>query len=267
MSIQLSSIFSAKKPIIGMVHLPASPGQPQFKSSPDLKAMIAAIKSDIQALQNGGIDGLLFCNESDLPYTTHVNSEVGTWTTFLVGAVHDQLKIPYGVNLLWDPIASIEAASSCGASFVREVMCGSFASDMGLLAPDPALIAQTRTRLKAEHIALFTNIVPEFASALEGRTVQQRARAAEYFGFDAILISGPVAGVPFSNEDLLAAKESAKKIPVFANTGVNAKTIAETLTIADGAIVGSSMKVDGKTFNPVDPQRVIELVEAANKSR
>ena len=131
MSIQLSSIFSAKKPIIGMVHLPASPGQPQFKSSPDLKAMIAAIKSDIQALQNGGIDGLLFCNESDLPYTTHVNSEVGTWTTFLVGAVHDQLKIPYGVNLLWDPIASIEAASSCGASFVREVMCGSFASDMG----------------------------------------------------------------------------------------------------------------------------------------
>ena len=164
-------------------------------------------------------------------------------------------------------IASIEAASASGASFVREVMCGSFASEMGLLAPDPALVAQTRTRLKAEHIALFTNIVPEFASALEGRSVQQRAKAAEYFGFDAILISGPVAGVPFSNEDLLAAKEAAKKIPIFANTGVNAKTIGETLKIADGVIAGSSMKIDGKTFNPVDPKRVIELVSAANKSR
>lgn len=265
--IELSSIFESKKPIIGMVHLPASPGQPRFKSMPDLKAMIAAVSADVKALQDGGVDGLLFCNESDLPYTTHVNSEVGAWTTFIIGAVYDQLRIPYGVNLLWDPISSIEAASASGASFVREVMCGSFATEMGLLAPDPAHVAQTRTRLKAEHIALFTNIVPEFASALEGRTVQQRAKAAEYFGFDAILISGPVAGVPYSNEDLLAAKETAKKIPVFANTGVNAQTIGDTLKIADGVIAGSSMKIEGKTFYPVDPKRVIELVEAANKSR
>ena len=267
MAIELTSIFKTQKPVIGMVHLPASPGQPQFKSKPDLVEFINSVKADVKALQDGGVDGLLFCNESDLPYTTRVNSEVGAWTTFMIGAVHDQLKLPYGVNLLWDPIASIEAASASGAAFVREVMCGTFASEMGLLAPDPALVAQTRTRLKAEHIALFTNIVPEFALALEGRTVQQRAKAAEYFGFDAILISGPVAGVPFSNEDLLAAKETAKNIPVFANTGVNAKTIGETLKIADGVIAGSSMKVDGKTFNPVDPKRVIELVEAANKSR
>lgn len=229
--------------------------------------MISAVASDVTALQNGGVDGLLFCNESDLPYTTRVNSEVGAWTTFMIGAVHDKLTLPYGVNLLWDPIASIEAASASGASFVREVMCGSFVSEMGPLAPNPAFIAQTRTRLKAEHIALFTNIVPEFASALEGRTVTQRAKAAEYFGFDAILISGPVAGVPFNSKDLLDAKETAKDTPVFANTGVNAKTIAETLKIADGVIAGSSMKVDGKTFNPVDPKRVIELVTAANKSR
>jgi len=267
MAIALSSIFKASKPVIGMVHLPASPGQPQASALPNLHKIISSVKADIKALQDGGIDGLLFCNESDLPYTTKLNSEVGAWTTFLIGAVHDQIKIPYGVNLLWDPIASIEAAAGCGASFVREVMCGSFASEMGLLAPDPALISQTRTRLKVDHIALFTNIVPEFASAIEGRTVQQRAKAAEYFGFDAILISGPVAGVPYSEEDLMAAKSVVKNTPVFANTGVNAQTIARTLQIADGVISGSAMKVDGKTFNPVDPKRVIELVEAANKSR
>ena len=252
MAIPLDKIFKAKKPIIGMVHLPASPGQPQAKSNPDLKSVITAVKADIKALQDGGIDGLLFCNESDLPYTTKLSSEVGAWTTFLVGAVYDQIKIPYGVNLLWDPIASIEAAAGCGASFVREVMCGSFASEMGVLSPDPALVAQARTRLKADQIALFTNIVPEFASALEGRTVAQRAKAAEYFGFDAILISGPVAGVAFSEEDLLAAKSAAKNIPIFANTGVNAQTVAKTLEMADGVISGSAMKIDGKTFNPVD---------------
>ncbi len=267
MAISLSKIFSQPKPIIGMVHLPASPGQPQATAKPDIKSVITSVVADIKALQDGGIDGLLFCNESDLPYTTRLDSEVGAWTTFLVGAVYDQIKIPYGVNLLWDPIASIEAAAGCGASFVREVMCGSFVSEMGILAPDPAVVAQTRTRLKADHIALFTNIVPEFASAMEGRTVAQRAKAAEYFGFDAILISGPVAGVAFSEEDLRSAKEAAKNTPVFANTGVNAQTVAKTLTMADGVISGSAMKIDGKTFNPVDPKRVIELVTAANKSR
>lgn len=267
MAISLSKIFAQPKPIIGMVHLPASPGQPQATAKPDIKSVITSVVADIKALQDGGIDGLLFCNESDLPYTTKLDSEVGAWTTFLVGAVYDQIKIPYGVNLLWDPIASIEAAAGCGASFVREVMCGSFVSEMGILAPDPAVVAQTRTRLKADHIALFTNIVPEFASAMEGRTVAQRAKAAEYFGFDAILISGPVAGVAFSEEDLRSAKEAAKNTPVFANTGVNAQTVAKTLTMADGVISGSAMKIDGKTFNPVDPKRVVELVTAANKSR
>jgi len=267
MAILLSKIFSQPKPIIGMVHLPASPGQPQAKPSPDLKSAIASIAADVKALQDGGIDGLLFCNESDLPYTTKLDSEVGAWNTFLVGAVYDKIRIPYGVNLLWDPIASIEAAAACGATFVREVMCGSFISEMGLLTPDPAIIARTRTRLKAEHIALFTNIVPEFASAMENRTVAERAKGAEYFGFDAILISGPVAGIAFSETDLLAAKETVKSTPVFANTGVNAQTIAKTLQIADGVISGSAMKIDGKTFNPVDPKRVIELVSAANKSR
>ena len=262
MAIPLSSIFQAPKPIIGMVHLPASPGQPQAVARPNLREIISSVRADISALQNGGIDGLLFCNESDLPYTTQLKSEVGAWTNFLIGSVFDDIKLPFGVNLLWDPIASIEAAASCGASFVREVMCGAFSSEMGILAPDPALVAQTRVRLKAEHIALFTNIVPEFASALEGRTVQQRAKAAEYFGFDAILISGPVAGVPYSSEDLLAAKSVAKNIPVFANTGVSAQTIADTLRIADGVISGSAMKVDGKTFNPVDPKRVIEIGRA-----
>ena len=267
MAILLSKIFSQPKPIIGMVHLPASPGQPQAKPSPDLKSAIASIAADVKALQDGGIDGVLFCNESDLPYTTKLDSEVGAWNTFLVGAVYDQIRIPYGVNLLWDPIASIEAAAACGATFVREVMCGSFISEMGLLTPDPAIIARTRTRLKAEHIALFTNIVPEFASAMENRTVAERAKGAEYFGFDAILISGPVAGIAFSETDLLAAKETVRSTPVFANTGVNAQTIAKTLQIADGVISGSAMKIDGKTFNPVDPKRVIELVSAANKSR
>lgn len=265
MSSKLYSIFSEEQPIIGMVHLPASVGQPQALGARSVRELISGVKKDILALQNGGVNGVLFCNESDLPYTNRLKSEVAAWAAFFVGAVFDSLKVPHGINLLWDPIASIETAAATDAKFVREVMCGTFASDMGLLAPDPAQVLETRTRLRADHIALFTNIIPEFASALENRTVAQRAKAASYFGFDAILISGPVAGEEFSIDDLMEAKTTAKDVPVIANTGVRAANIKKTLEVADGVIVGSSLKIDGKTFNHVDENRVKELMQAARK--
>ena len=256
MSGRFKEIFKVQKPVIGMVHLPASPGQPLASSNLDFKKSIELVRADTTALIEGGIDGLLFCNERDLPYTTKLKSEASAWAAFLIGSIYSELKIPFGVNLLWDPIASIETAAATGASFVREVMCGSFASDMGILTPDPALIAETRTRLKAENLALLTNIVPEFANPLGGRTVSDLAKSAEYFGFDGILISGPVAGVSFDMNHVTDAKKVVKLIPVIANTGVKLENLSETLKIADAVIVGSSLKIDGSTFNAIDPKRV-----------
>jgi hypothetical protein len=40
------------------------------------------------------------------------------------------------------------------------------------------------------------------------------------------------------------------------NTGAKADNIQQYLSVADGVIVGSSLKVDGYTWNPVDPARV-----------
>jgi uncharacterized protein len=267
MASTLTRIFGVAKPLIGMIHLPASPGQPRARQNPPLDDMIGSCLADVAALQDGGMDGLLFCNENDLPYSTAVGHEVAAWAAMFIGSVRSELRLPYGVNLLWDPLASIATAAATGASFVREVMCGSYATEMGLLAPDPAAVAATRTRLLAHDLALFANVVPEFATALGDRPVSERARAAAYFDFDALLVSGVVAGVPFDPDDLKAARDASDGIPVLANTGVNAANVAETLRLADGAIVGSSLKVDGRTFNAVDPERVRRFVEAANTAR
>ena len=267
MTNKFKKIFNIQKPIIGMVHLPASPGRPLAPSNLDFKKSIKLVRSDTLALIEGGIDGLLFCNESDLPYTTTLKSEASAWAAFLIGSIYGDLKIPFGINLLWDPIASIETAAATGASFVREVMCGSFASDMGILAPNPALITETSTRLKAENLALLTNIVPEFANPLGGRTVAELAQSAEYFGFDGILISGPVAGVSFDMKHITDAKRVIKSIPVIANTGVKLENLSETLKIADAVIVGSSLKIDGRTFNPIDSKRVKKFMSTATDIR
>jgi membrane complex biogenesis BtpA family protein len=257
----LIRIFSRQKPIIGMVHLPASPGQPRHASRPFL-AVVQDVQRDLDALQAGGIDGVMYCNEADLPYATRVGPEVPAYMTAVITATQRELSVPFGVNVLWDPFASLAVAAATGAAWVREVLTGVYDTDMGVLAPDTAAIFAYRDRLGIRDCALFANVAPEFARSLSGRDVAARARGAAYFGCDALLISGPMAGVAFDLGELRSAREAVRGVPVLANTGVTEENIGETLRYADGAIVGSSLKVDGDVWNPVDPARVRGLVAA-----
>ena len=263
----LERIFARPKPIIGMVHLPASPGWPRHRDGVTLDAVVDATRRDIEALQSGGVDGVMYCNEADLPYATRVGPEVPAFMAAVIARTAGGLSLPFGVNVLWDPYASLAVAAATGARWVREVMSGVFETDMGLLAPDPAAIFAERARLGIVDCALFANIAPEFARSIAGRDVASRARGAAYFGFDALLVSGPMAGIAFEMSELRAAKEAAPGTPVLANTGVRPENVVEALRYADGAIVGTSLKVDGHIWNPVDPERVRRLVAAAGEVR
>jgi predicted TIM-barrel enzyme len=73
-----------------------------------------------------------------------------------------------------------------------------------------------------------------------------------------------MAGAEPELEALQEAKDAVGgEVPVFVNTGAKSTNVAEFLTVADGAIVGSDLKVDGGTWNPVDPERVARFMEAA----
>jgi membrane complex biogenesis BtpA family protein len=188
--------------------------------------------------------------------------------TAVVTALRPEIRLPFGVDLLWDPFASIAVARATGAAFVREVFTGVFDSDMGLLAPDLGELAGYRHAIGAGDVALFGNITPEFSRSVAGRSVGERARGAEYLGIDALLISGQAAGVGAEMADLREAKEAVTRIPVLANTGVNHDTVSQVLGLVDGVIVGTSLKVDGDTWNPVDAdraRRMVELVAAARE--
>jgi hypothetical protein len=160
-------------------------------------------------------------------------------------------------------------AKATGASFIREVVTGVYESDMGLWQPDAAELYRYRRQIDADHVRIMANIMPEFASPLGTRTVAQRAKSAVVSSLvDAILIAGPMAG----SEPDLAWLEEAKagvegRVPVLANTGTTAANIGAFLRVCDGAIVGSWLKVDGQTWNPVDPQRVRAYMAAARAAR
>jgi hypothetical protein len=263
----LTDLFGVQKPLIAMCHLDGLPGRPRYDSLGGLDRITAGAERDLAALQDGGVDAVLFCNENDIPYSTHVGVEVAAAMAAVIGRLRPQIRVPFGANLLWDPAASIAVALATGATFVREVFTGVFDSDMGLLAPDYGAIAGYRHAIGAGHVRLFANITPEFSRSVGGRSVAERASSAAYLGVDALLISGPAAGVAAATSDLREAKSAAGSLPVLANTGVNHDNVEEILAIADGAIVGTSLKVDGDTWKQVDPERVVEMVSRVREAR
>lgn len=263
----LERIFGVAKPLIAMCHLRGLPGRPRHDAQAGLEGVYSALRDDVLALQDAGVDGLLFCNEHDLPYSVSVGVEVAAAQAAVIGRLHADLAMPFGVDLLWDPRSALAVARATGAAFVREVFTGVFDTDMGLLAPDFGELAGYQHAIGGDEIAIFTNVTPEFSRSVSGRTVAERARGAAFLGADALLISGPQAGAPVNRAELAEAKESAGDVPVLANTGVTAENAAEILATADGVIVGTDLKIDGSTWNAVDPHRARRMVGIVRAAR
>jgi membrane complex biogenesis BtpA family protein len=255
----LKNLFGTPKPIIAMLHARALPGRPRHDAAAGMKPILDALARDLEALQAAGVDGLLFCNEADLPYRLRTGPETAAAMAALVGELSQEIHVPFGIDIVWDPVASLAVARAAGACFVREVFTGVYESDLGLMKP--------ATEANQQDVAVFANITPEFASPLGHRATQGRARGAVSLGVDAILITGPITGLPTSLEELQTVKAAVPGTPVLASTGVTAGTIKRTLETADGAIVGTHLKHDGVTWNPVDPVRAAAFMAAAHSAR
>lgn len=257
-------IFGNGKTVIAMVHLAALPGSPLYDADRGLEGIVDGARKDLIALQAAGFDAIMFGNENDRPYELKVDAASSATMAYVIGRLRNEVKLPFGVNMLWDPMATIAVAAGTGAAFVREIFTGAYASDMGLWTPDAGAAMRYRNRLGRGDLALLFNVSAEFAHSLDRRSVADRARSAVFSSIpDAILVSGAITGEAATMEDLESVKRALPDMPVLANTGVKHATVRDVLAIADGCIVGSALKVDGMTWNPVDPQRASEFMRLA----
>ena len=261
-------VFGMGKPVIAMVHLGALPGAPLHDAEAGLAGLVAGARRDLAALQAAGFDAVMFGNENDRPYEFKVDTASTATMAYVIGALRSEITVPFGVNVLWDPMSTMALAAATGASFVREIMTGTYASDMGPWTPDAGAALRYRDRLGRRDLAVLFNISAEFAWSLDERSLPDRARSAVFSSIPEAVLAGAITGEAAAMSDLAAVKTVLPDTPVLANTGVKHATVAEVLSIADGCIVGSSLKVDGNTWNPVDPERAAEfmrLVRAARK--
>lgn len=251
-----------------MVHLAALPGSPLHDQDRGLAGIVEAAARDLDALQAAGFDAVMFGNENDRPYELDVDIASTAAMACVIGQLSNGIAVPFGVNVLWDPMSSIALAAATGAQFVREIFTGAYASDMGLWTPDAGKAMRYRDRLGRGDLAMLFNVSAEFAYSLDQRPLPDRARSAVFSSIpDAVLVSGQITGEAAALADLEAVKAVLPGTPVLANTGVKHETVADVLKAADGCIVGSSLKVDGNTWNPVDPERAAEFMRLARAAR
>jgi membrane complex biogenesis BtpA family protein len=233
------------------------PGDPGYDPAKGVGWVIDMARRDLEALQAGGVDAVMFSNEFSLPYVTTEDIITVATMARVIGELRSTVKVPFGVNVLWDPMASIDLAVATGARFVREIFTGVYASDFGLWNTSSGDVIRHQHAIHGQGVRLLFNIVPEAATYLASRDVSDIARSTVFnTNPDALCVSGITAGVEASASILRKVKEAVPNTVVFANTGVRLANVEEQLAAADGAVVGTTLKRDGHTWNEVDRARV-----------
>jgi uncharacterized protein len=257
----LVRLFGTPKPFIGMLHARAFPGRPGYDRDGGIDAIVEGLRHDLHVLQDAGVDGLLFCNEMDLPYQLVVGQEVAAGMAAAIGRLEAEITLPFGVDVAWDAHAALAVGSVTGARFVRQVFTGVYDTDMGLMNPSFGDLSAYRHAIGADDVALLSNVTPEFGRSVGARSIADRVRGAAFLGIDGIIVSGLHTGLPTNLDHVREAKEAAGDVPVLISSGVTIDTLEASLDVADGVIVGTSLKVDASIAKPLDPERVRRMVD------
>lgn len=261
-------VLGTEKPIIAMCHLQAMPGDPYYDTEGGMEKVYEMAKSDFLALQEGGVDAVMFSNEFSMPYLTNVKTETVAAMASVIGELKSYIKIPFGVNVLWDPYKSLDLAAATGALFLREIMSGVYASDFGLWNTNTGEVVRHKKNLGIDHVKLLFNIVPEAAVYLGEREIVSIAKTTVFNNRpDALCVSGLTAGSETDTQILTQVKSVVPDTLVFCNTGCREDNIERQLTYSDGAVVGTTFKIDGKFENSVDINRVRSFMDKVKNIR
>jgi membrane complex biogenesis BtpA family protein len=262
--------FGQRHLMIGMVHTLPLPGAPLYDAGSGMRRIVEQARSEAATLADAGFHALLYCNEADMPWQTRLEAETVAAMTAVVAEVQAKIDLPFGINMLIDPGASIAIAHATGARFVRAFVTGGYAGDMGILNTDGAGVLRLRSRIGANvgsgTVRILANITAGFSAPLAERPIEDAAKGAVFVGLaDAVVVNAAAAGVAVEPALVARVAAAVPDTPVVVGTGAAEHNVGALMAVADGFIVGSSIKRDGRTLNPVDPARAKAFMAAVGR--
>lgn len=264
----IDDMFGTEKPVIAMLHLDPLPGDPRYGfEGGNVATAVEHAKSDLDALQEGGVDGVIISNEFSLPYQRHMSFVTPATMAYVVGQLRAELSIPYGVDAISDGLACIELAAACEAKFVRGTFSGVYVGDGGLYDNDFSMLMRRKAELHLNDLRMLYFINPESDRNLDTRPLADIASSTIFKVHpDGLCISANAAGEDVDGDLISSVKAKNPEVAVLVNTGCRPDTIESKLAVADAAVVGTYFKEGGKLEDQhlnnvrVDVSRVRELM-------
>jgi membrane complex biogenesis BtpA family protein len=267
--VRMQDLFGTSKPIIALLHLRALPVTPSFKMDiGDYKEIIAIAKRELNDLQRGGVDAVMFSNEFDFPYISPVDNVTIAIMARIVGELYNDIKVPFGVNVISDAKGVMDLAKATEANFVRAHIHGAWAGERGLVSNSFGPISRHMQYLGIEDLPVFTSINEEGAEPLVKRPLASVVHSLLFnFAPAGLCVSGLSAGHECDTSMIEEAKQYAGDTPVLCNTGCNLQNVPKQLPVSDGGFVGTTFKKDGKFWEQVEYDRVKEFMDLVKKIR
>ena len=252
--------------LVGMVHLPALPGAPRSALSMD--AILTRAVGEAKVLADAGFDAVMLENFGDTPFVAeHAPPETVAAMAIVARAVREQVECQIGVNVLRnDAFSALGIAAAADAAFIRvNVLSGVYATDQGMIRGRAREVLAARKRLSPD-VLIAADVHVKHAAPISQPDIALAAEETAYrAGADILIVSGTSTGVATNVDDIRRVKAAVKDRPVWIGSGVDAKSVAGLLAIAEGAIVGTSLKRGGRTTAELDRKRIREFMKAARR--
>jgi membrane complex biogenesis BtpA family protein len=264
MTERFTGTFGRGKIGIGVVHLSALPGSPDFGGN--LSHVVERAVGEAEILKEAGFDGLIVENYGDLPFfKSKVGPETVAAMTIAAREVRRSVDMPLGVNVLRnDYEAALAVAAACGCEFVRiNILVGAFVTPEGIIEGEPAKVLRARRRLRPDTM-IFADVMVKHATRLAATTIRDDALdAAERGKADCLIVTGPRTGSPPSGEDLKAVRAALREVdlevPVMVGSGITPSNAEALLKLSDGVIVGSYIRKHGRAGEEIELKRAQEI--------
>jgi membrane complex biogenesis BtpA family protein len=254
-----------RKTIIGVIHSKPIPGSPHYQGEPLEEAYRFAAEEGLR-YREGGIHGLIVENAWDLPFAKpeDIGLETAAAMAVMAQRVRVEVGLPVGINVLANGVeCSLAVAKAAGAVFVRSNQwVNAYVANEGFVEGAAPKAARYRTLLQATEVKFFTDVHVKHGShaIVADRSLEEQTLDAEFFDADVLIATGQRTGGETDIRELEAIKEVAS-LPVIIGSGLSVENARKILSVADGAIVASSLKEQGRWWNPVSTERVRRLME------
>ena len=261
-----NNVIGLKKQfVIGMVHCLPLPGSVGFKNN--MEAIKKQAIEDAITLEKAGCDALIVENMGDGPFSVFLEIEQAVSLATIATLVKEKVSIPIGIDAAFsDYKASLAIAKAIDADFVRiPVFVDTVMFYGGTIEPCARETLLYRKQLNAENILILADIQVKHTYMVHPEiTIEDSAHMAEKCGADAIIVTGKAIGTetPF---DIIERVKKVVHIPVIAGSGINPSNIKKQLSLADGCVVGSSLKENGIISNPISFELTKKVIDALRK--